>query len=93
MCRDTVIENHGKWGWTLAVTATDEVVARQPIPHDGALVYSTKDWPNREGKYSEYQLKDREVIQRFVAESETDATVEALIDDVQAALGEVPADA
>jgi len=85
---DRVIESHGQWQWSLVIS-DGEVAARCGVPYDGVLTYSTKDRPNRADKTSEYQLDVQEVVERYVDESETDATVDELLARVRAALEEV----
>jgi len=85
MIHDTVIEGHGMWQWTLAVTNGD-MIARVEIPYDGVLTYSTQDRPNNPHKNSEYQLSAREVVRRYVVERETDHDVDDLLERVQEAL-------
>ena len=85
MIYDTVIESHGQWQWTLAV-ADGDVIARVGIPYDGVLTYSTEGRPNRADTNSEYQLPAREVVRRYVVESETDHDVDELLERVQGVL-------
>ena len=73
--------------WSLLVDR-GEVLAVRTVPYDGQLYYSTEDRPNRADKNSEYRLDARDVVQRYVTESDTDAAFGELIDRVQAALGE-----
>jgi hypothetical protein len=85
----TVIENGGRWSWSLEVTPDGNVVARKPIAYDGVLIYSTEDRRNSFRKNSEYRLDEREVIRRFISESDCRSTFGTLVDDVQIALAEV----
>jgi len=87
MIHDAVIESHGQWQWTLAVSG-DVVTARVGIPYDGVLTYSTADKENRSDKNSVYQLEAREVVERYVEHSETERGVDDLLADVRAALDE-----
>lgn len=84
---ETVIEDLGKWQFALVVT-DGEVTARCGVPYDGTLYYSTRDCPNRADRNSEYQLNAREVVRRYVDESQTERDFGLLIDRVQAALGD-----
>ena len=87
----TVIEDLGKWDWRLEVEPDGRVVARQPIPYDGVLIYSTEDRPNKPRARSEFGLGAREVVRRYARASDTDRTFGELIDAVQVALGRVEA--
>lgn len=87
----TVIDNCGRWDWSLRVTDDGDVVARRPVKFDGATVYSTEQLPNSLRKASLYQLDAREVVERYVHESETERSVGDLLDRVQVALGGVVA--
>lgn len=98
MIDDTVIEDRGKWEWSLVVSG-DDVIARLPVAYDGATIYSTQERQNSPHKASEYGLDARDVVRRYVDESDTDRTFDELIDEVQTALlthatvSEVSADA
>jgi hypothetical protein len=87
----TVIDNCGRWDWSLRVTDDGDVVARRPVKFDGATVFSTEQRPNSLRKASLYQLDAREVVKRYAHESETDRSVGDLLDRVQVALGGVVA--
>lgn len=85
----TVIDSCGRWDWSLRVTDDGDVVARRPVKFDGATVFSTERRANHPRKSSLYQLDVREVVKRYVHESDTDRPTGALLDDVQVALGGV----
>jgi len=85
MIHDTVIEDHGMWQWTLAVSGGN-VIARVGIPYDGVLTFSTESRPNTADTNSEYQLDIHEVVRRYVKESETEHDVDDLLERVQEAL-------
>lgn len=77
--KDTiVIEDLGKWSWSLTVDA-DGVHARQPIAYDGVLVYSTEDRSVSDRANSEYGLSSKQVVNRYVSNSDTEMdTIEAM---------------
>jgi len=87
----TVIDSCGRWDWSLRVTDDGDVVARRPVKFDGATVYSTEHRPNSIRKSSLYQLDTREVVERYIHESDTEMTVGELLDRVQVVLGGVVA--
>lgn len=87
----TVIDSCGRWDWSLRVTDDGDVVARRPVKFDGATMFSTEQRANSLRKSSLYQLDAREVVERYVRESDTDRSVGDLIDRVQVALGGVTA--
>jgi len=87
----TVIDSCGRWDWSLRVTDDGDVVARRPVKFDGATVYSTQNRPNNIRKSSLHQLDTREVVRRYVHESDTDRDEGELIDRVQVVLGGVVA--
>jgi len=87
----TVIDSCGRWDWTLRVTDDGDVVARRPVKFDGATIYSTEQRPNSIRKSSLYQLDVREVVDRYVYESDTEMTAGELLDRVQVAFGGVVA--
>ncbi len=72
-----VIEDHGTWNWTLIVR-DGEVLAVKAIPHEGQLIYSTEDKPNRAHKNSEFQLDVSEVVRRYVKKSRTHSAKDQL---------------
>lgn len=86
MTATSVIVDGGDAGsWSLLVDRGD-VLAVKIIPHNGQLYYSTEDKPNRLGKDSEFGLKAREVVRRFVDVSDCERPFGDLIDDVQVEL-------
>lgn len=87
MTDDTVIEDLGKWDWSLVVTVNNEVVARQPIPHDGVLTFSTKDRPTSSRANSQHRMAETRVVEQYATRSDTDREYDELLRAVREAKG------
>ena len=92
----TVIEDCGRFDWSLAVhPETGDVVASRHLPGETSTWYSTEDHPTRVRDRSRYGLEPVAVIQHYVSESQTESSVGALRvrvwDALEATASEVPA--
>jgi hypothetical protein len=84
---ERVIEDLGRWDWSLVVTGDGDVVARQPIKHDGVLVLSTASRPTSPRKTSQFGLNPERVVQQYAERSNTNRTLQELGSSVSAARG------
>lgn len=75
-----VIEDNGKWGWSLVVEEW-VVSASKLIPYDGSICYSTKDRRGSRSsrrRGSQFQLSVEQVVDCYRKYSETELSKQEL---------------